>query len=112
MPLVSNSVRRELQRTMTEDAGVLRSAGSLRDARVRLAAMEADGASCTEDWETTNLHALASVLVSHALEREETRGSHWREDFPDRNDVKWRVHLVSRVDPDGQLRTRRESVRA
>lgn len=110
--LVSNSVRRELQRTMTDDAGVLRSAESLRDARVRLAAMEADGVSCTEDWETTNLHTLASALVSHALEREETRGSHWREDFPERNDVKWRVHLVSRVDPDGQLRTRRESVRA
>ena len=30
-------------------------------------------------------------------EREETRGSHWREDFPDRDDEHWRAHLVTRL---------------
>jgi L-aspartate oxidase len=49
--------------------------------------------------------------VAHALERQETRGSHWREDFPERDDASWRIHLVSRMDPGGQLHTRRESVR-
>lgn len=109
--LIADRQRRDLQCTMTDDAGVLRSATSLEDARVRLASMSADGSACTEDWETTNLHALASVLVAHALERQETRGSHWREDFPERDDASWRIHLVSRMDPDGQLHTRRESVR-
>ena len=36
------------------------------------------------------------MLVHHAVLREETRGSHWREDYPDRDDEKWRVRLVSR----------------
>ena len=67
---------------------------------------------CTEDWETTNIHALASVLVHHALLREETRGSHWREDFPDRDDQGWRMRLVSRLGEQGQLETRRIGVDA
>jgi L-aspartate oxidase len=36
--------------------------------------------------------------------RTETRGSHWREDFPDA-DERWRGHLVSRLEPDGALVT-------
>ena len=52
---------------------------------------------CTEAWEATNLHLVASVLAGAALEREETRGSHWREDFPDRDDEHWRAHLVTRL---------------
>ena len=48
-------------------------------------------------WEATNLHLVASVLAAAALEREETRGSHWRQDFPDRDDEPWRAHLVARL---------------
>ena len=61
-------------------------------------------------WETTNLHAISSVLTAHALARQETRGSHWREDFPDVDDRNWRVRLVATADPDGVVHTRREPV--
>ena len=44
-------------------------------------------------WETTNLHTVAAALVAAARLREETRGSHWREDFPDSDDEHWRGHL-------------------
>ena len=44
-------------------------------------------------WQATNLHLIASGIATAALSREETRGSHWREDFPDPRDV-WRGHLV------------------
>ena len=116
MPLVGPAavlptrVRRELQRVMSADAGVLRSALSLSEARDVLAGLaSADGARpSTEDWETTNLHQLSSVLVRHALLREETRGSHWREDFPMTDDEHWRVHLVTTVRPDGSVQTRTE----
>ncbi|MFD0852500.1 hypothetical protein ACFQ07_09715, partial [Actinomadura adrarensis] len=37
--------------------------------------------------------------------REETRGSHWREDFPDRDDTTWRTHLVTELDATGTLAT-------
>lgn len=110
--LLPASVRRPIQQAMEADAGVLRSQVSLSDASARLAALSrSPGAEpSTEDWETTNLHQIATVLVRHALLREETRGSHWREDHPDRDDARWRIRLVTRVEADGLLSTREEPV--
>ena len=55
--------------------------------------------------------ATASLEAARqALLREETRGSHWREDFPERDDDDWRVRLITRVDDSGQLSTRMEPV--
>ncbi len=118
MPLPSNDgllphgVRRPIQQVMDTDAGVLRSANSLMEAESALQEFgAASGASpSTEDWETANIHQIASVLVRHALIRTETRGSHWREDFPERDDVRWRLRLVTSVDDDGNLRTIEEPV--
>jgi L-aspartate oxidase len=45
-------------------------------------------------WEATGLHAVATALVDAARRREETRGAHWREDFPEADDA-WRGHLVT-----------------
>jgi L-aspartate oxidase len=44
-------------------------------------------------WETTNLLTIGLVLADAAALREETRGSHWREDFPDRDDAGFAGHL-------------------
>jgi L-aspartate oxidase len=112
--LLPHSARRSMQQTMDDHAGVLRSAVSLDIAETELRPVhDAPGARpCTEDWETTNIHALASVLIHHAQLRKETRGSHWREDFPERNDEQWRVRLVSSIDPDGTLTTRTEPIGA
>jgi L-aspartate oxidase len=110
--LLPHSMRRPMQQVMDMDASVLRSADSLTAADGALRRIgEAGGATpSTEDWETTNLHQIASVLARHALLREETRGSHWREDFPDRDDERWRVRLMTRIDPDGRLSTTEEPV--
>jgi L-aspartate oxidase len=99
--LAPDSCRFDLQQLMSREASVLRSAASLTRAAQGLRSLaDTPGAvPCTEDWETTNLLTVASLLVDHALRREETRGSHWREDFPERDDVSWRVHLISRVLP-------------
>jgi L-aspartate oxidase len=97
--LVSGSVRTELQEVMSLRAGVLRSATGLADATGHLdkltgvAAETADVAS----WETTNLLTIASALVAAAALREETRGSHWREDFPERDDARWAGHFDVRM---------------
>ena len=111
--LLPHAVRRPMQQVMDVDAGVLRSADSLTTAASSLAHLGAAGGSqpSTEDWETTNLHQISTVLVHHASIREETRGSHWREDFPERDDARWRVHLVTRLAEDGTLVTREEPVR-
>jgi L-aspartate oxidase len=94
--LLDPSVRAEVQRIMTADSGVLRSGAGLERAAAGLAAL-ADRTTdrpCTEAWEATNLHTVASLIVASASRREETRGSHWRSDFPDASD-EWRGHLVS-----------------
>lgn len=111
-PLVTEAGRRRVQQTMSDDAGVLRSADSLERASKDLIEIAADahGVPCTDDWEATNLQLVARVLVHQARIREETRGSHWREDFPDRDDDGWRVRLVSRLTPVGDIVTDRAPV--
>ncbi|MEU5437750.1 L-aspartate oxidase [Streptomyces sp. NPDC020719] len=115
-PLLAPEARIQIQRTMTKGAGVLRSADSLAEAAARLEAIRAgaDGADerkaaepGVDAWETTNLLLVARVLVAAAAAREETRGCHWREDRPDRDDEHWRRHLVVRVTPDRTLDLRR-----
>ncbi|MBM3687774.1 MAG: L-aspartate oxidase [Actinobacteria bacterium] len=111
-PLVPREARRVMQQAMSDDASVLRSADSLARAADVLEGIAASpgGVPCTDDWETTNLHAVSRVLVHQARIREETRGSHWREDFPDRDDGHWRVRLVSRLTPEGDIVTERVPV--
>ncbi len=110
--LLPHSVRRAMQQTMDEHVGVLRSQASLDLAEGELWPLStvAGARPCTEDWETTNIHALACVLTRHALLREETRGSHWREDFPERDDARWQTRLVTSIDENGALHTRTEPI--
>ncbi|WP_329401046.1 L-aspartate oxidase [Streptomyces melanogenes] len=115
-PLLVPEARIQIQRIMAEGAGVLRSADSLAEAAARLEAIRADADGADERkaaepgvdaWETTNLLLVARALVAAAAAREETRGCHWREDRPDRDDQDWRRHLVVRVTPDRTLDVRR-----
>jgi len=73
------SGRDELQRLMTRDAGVVRDRASLEDARANLAVMD------PSDREVANLLAVSDALVTAALAREESRGTHTRLDFPERS---------------------------
>jgi L-aspartate oxidase len=44
-------------------------------------------------WETTNLLTISTALTEAATLRQETRGSHWRDDFPERDDAAWSGHV-------------------
>jgi L-aspartate oxidase len=103
--LLDPSVRGDVQRTMTAYAGVLRGGDGLERAAAELGALASRTSDrpCSEAWEATNLHTVASLIVAAARRREETRGSHWREDFPDVTGA-WRGHLVSTL-ADGALTT-------
>ncbi|MBQ0827285.1 L-aspartate oxidase [Streptomyces tagetis] len=113
-PLLAPEARLAIQRIMTEGAGVLRSAASLGRAATRLDGLESEARESLErngktaepgvdTWETTNLLCVARVLVAAAALRQETRGCHWREDRPDRDDTGWRRHVVVRLNPDRTL---------
>ena len=45
-------------------------------------------------WELQNLLTIARLMIHSALVREESRGVHFRSDFPERDDAKWQHHVV------------------
>jgi L-aspartate oxidase len=105
--LIDDSARDRLQPLMSAEVGVLRDAAGLARATAGLTALadsRGDDAAIGS-WEATNLVTVAAALVSAATRREETRGSHWREDFPTRDDVGWLGHLDTVLEPDGSLAT-------
>jgi L-aspartate oxidase len=93
--LLDPGIVRPLQQLMSANAGVLRSGTGLALTAAGLA--ELGRQQCdkpdAEAWQATNLHLVATALVQAALAREETRGSHWREDFADTSEA-WRGHLI------------------
>ncbi|WP_329021805.1 L-aspartate oxidase [Streptomyces sp. NBC_00690] len=118
LPLIDPDTRPAIQRIMSLGAGVLRSEESLREAAAALEAVHTSAVSSdsaqharhakhaepgVDSWETSNLLCVARVLTAAALQREETRGCHWREDRPDRDDQEWHRHLIVRIAPDRSL---------
>ncbi len=55
-----------------------------------------------EWWRRANLLTVARLIARAALRRTESRGGHFREDFPARDDLHWKVHLVDHRDHYGQ----------
>ncbi|HEV8347937.1 MAG TPA: L-aspartate oxidase [Vicinamibacterales bacterium] len=50
-------------------------------------------------WRHFNLVTVARLIARAALRREESRGGHFRADFPARDDLHWKVHLVDAPGP-------------
>ena len=107
-------IRERMQETMMVRCSVFRSRGLLEEARrdlaklrARYAAVRIDdhGPRCNTDLiealELGFLLALAETMVAGALAREESRGAHYREDFPERDDRRFLRHTLVRKGPDG-----------
>jgi L-aspartate oxidase len=100
---IEPDIRAPLQQAMTRGAGVLRSVESLTATAAELTRLGAVRARPrTASWEAANLLTVASALVAAAYARQETRGCHWREDFPDARD-EWLGHLLAGIGPTGSL---------
>ena len=93
--LVAAGVRRRVQEVMSSRVGVLRTAAGLDEATAELEALAGTPADTVDvaAWEATNLLTISAALADAATRREETRGSHWREDHPERDDADWAGHL-------------------
>lgn len=109
--LIAPESRTEIANAMSVGAGVIRTRASLESTAQRLEEISRSVSDkpCVEAWEATNLFTLAQVIVASALIREETRGSHWREDFPNESDA-WLRRIVEQMDGAGKLTHRFEEV--
>ena len=87
---------RDLQRVMWQTASVVRSRNSLEAAHdaVSSALKQMPKPTERQGYEAWNLHQTAMLLVQCALAREESRGAHYRTDFPRRDDQQFRRHSV------------------
>ncbi|MGZ8362332.1 MAG: succinate dehydrogenase flavoprotein subunit [Caulobacteraceae bacterium] len=105
------ALRLEMQKAMQEDAAVFRTGETLQSGVQRLAAVHAKRADLkvtdrtliwntdlVETLELDNLIGQAVVTVNGALNRQESRGAHAREDFPDRDDKRWMEHTLAWLD--------------
>ena len=109
--LIEPSTRKKIQKAMSIGAGVLRSANSLEITEGKLTEINAITSKepCVEAWETTNLLQLSQGIVRSAQLREETRGSHWREDFPVSVES-WRKRIIQSINATGKWSVRTKEV--
>ncbi|MGG4142074.1 L-aspartate oxidase [Paenibacillus algorifonticola] len=89
--------RLKLQKVMVRYAGLQRDAKGLakglEELRRQLTIFQAM-LTKREEFEFANMLTCALLTAESALQREESRGAHYREDFPERNDQVWRKHTV------------------
>lgn len=90
-------IREELRELTWRSAGICRSTKNLEEAIATIQILQIELAglqSQTRVWiETRNLTDFAYLLVKSALFRDESRGAHFREDYPD-TDRDWQAHTV------------------
>ncbi len=96
----SGAARKRLSEIMIRGVGVLRRGDELRDALEELGALHSElrlGSMSVADYELLNMLTVGTQVAKCALLREESRGAHLREDFPDVDDEHWRRHLTLRL---------------
>ncbi|MGA0080104.1 MAG: L-aspartate oxidase [Candidatus Nanopelagicus sp.] len=101
-----------LQISMSEGAGVMRTEASLRKTMQTLSELSKLTSEQPEiqSWEASNLHLLATAIVNSALTRKESRGSHWRSDYPNISD-EWLCRITGELDSNGKWKTELEPVK-
>ena len=110
-------IRREMRSMMMDNVGVFRTAEMLDEAVARLRTLKERfsrssimdkgqrwNTELLEAWELGCLLDLAEATAVTAQARQESRGAHFREDFPERDDQNWLKHSLAWLERDGSIR--------
>jgi succinate dehydrogenase / fumarate reductase, flavoprotein subunit len=102
------TIREKMQSAMMDKCGVVRTAQTLHDVQQVIYQLQEHSKSVhmtdkgkrfntelLEAIELSNLLLLAEATVAGALARQESRGAHYREDFPKRDDAGWLKHTLA-----------------
>jgi succinate dehydrogenase / fumarate reductase flavoprotein subunit len=113
----SATLRTKMQQTMMDQVSVFREKTNMEKALATIREMKESFKNdiCIDDrgsryntdlletWELGCQLDLAEVTTISAINREESRGGHAREDFPKRDDVNWLKHTMAHLKPDGSI---------
>ena len=112
------ALREELQQSMTDNAGVFRDEKTLlkqkkiiQSLAKRYKDIRIDDKSNTfntelqEAIELGHMIEYSAFIVEGAIERKESRGAHFRDDYPTRDDANFMKHTYARVDDKGNIST-------
>ncbi len=113
----TSEVRLEMQKVMQQHAAVFRTSESLKEGVKKIAKAHASfdnlgikdrgliwNSDLVEALELDNLRAQAVITMVCAENREESRGAHAHEDFPDRDDKNWMKHSLCWIDEKGKTK--------
>ena len=96
IPGVSAPGHETLQRLMWECAGIERDATRLERALATIATWHEASPATRPEFERRQMATLAQLMLRAALQRTESRGAHYRGDFPERDDAHWLRRQVFR----------------
>ncbi len=109
-------VREELGRVMSQNLGLFRTQQSMQEAWEKVRELKARASrvyvhdkgrifntDLIQALELESMVEIAETIVAGALAREESRGAHYRSDFPKRDDANWLKHTLAYRTPDGPL---------
>src|SRR5215207_6501787 len=99
----------QVQQVMQENAGIIREASKLRKGIKKISELEKTFYSKNSvlksfknyenvviTWEVKSALVVCEAVLRSASMRQESRGAHYRSDFPDRDDRKWKVNIYCR----------------
>ena len=107
-------LRQQFQDCMTQHCGVFRSEATMREGIKQIGELKRqyeqiyldDRGDCwntelIEAWELQSLLVVGEIILTSALNRQESRGAHSREDFPQRDDQNFLQHTLAYYSPSG-----------
>jgi succinate dehydrogenase / fumarate reductase, flavoprotein subunit len=99
-------IRSQIQQVMQENAGLIREASKLRKGIKKISELEKTFYSkssvlksfkkydkVVSTWQVKSALIVCEAVLRSASMRQESRGAHYRSDFPDRDDIKWKVNI-------------------
>jgi len=116
-------IQHALQGTMQELVGIVRREEEMAKALAQISALAARAAQVAvtgnreynPGWHTAldlgNLLTVAEAITRSAIERRESRGGHFRDDFPDKDPGSATFNIAVRKGPDGRMELHREPIR-
>ena len=115
-------IQDDLQRTMQDLVGIVRTEAEMRRATELLDGLEARAANVgvtgnreyNPGWHTAldlrNLLTVSRAIATSAIERRESRGGHFRDDYPEKDPSSAKFNLVVRRGADGAMELSREPI--